>query len=470
MMRVRKSATLFFAVVGLLLWSGCQTAPRPKPKLAAPTSLLSVRYFTGTALSGAVPTTAPVATPSGSLNVTIDWIALEDRPATTYPPVGSRAVFFSSTGGGDAVLPAAELTRDATITPLDSPGPFVTELHDRQPGRVRLFGFLRAALPPGVTADFAAPDPTPVQDPITAASVHRGVDILVSRPARDGEPLQLSLVIRDMVTPRHGIPGLVAETAVFQLPSDQSRTGLVIPFTFTDTETKAVAVYVSVSGGSDDPAHVAATAECLKQLAADSPTTRPSPATGQTDAWAAVKAAVQSLAPVAGRRSSLAFLADQTHAPLCEDLAMEADDDVLAKLVQNIQAKMTAAAREQPDADVGWFLDRAALELLVKLSDDDSNGKYKMPAELTAILAVHTGEVGRHASSLDDVLRGLGSRAELDTRLSAGNLIFLEDSSPASRVRAFDWLDARHQAPAGYDPLGPGKARREALARAAGAS
>jgi hypothetical protein len=39
----------------------------------------------------------------------------------------------------------------------------------------------------------------------------------------------------------------------------------------------------------------------------------------------------------------------------------------------------------------------------------------------------------------------------------------LEDSSPASRVRAFDWLTARGRAPAGYDPLGTPRQRRAAL-------
>ena len=65
-----------------------------------------------------------------------------------------------------------------------------------------------------------------------------------------------------------------------------------------------------------------------------------------------------------------------------------------------------------------------------------------------------------------EVLKGAGSAADLRTRLLAENFIQLEDSSPAARVRACDWLAARGIAPAGYDPLGPPKARREALERA----
>jgi hypothetical protein len=64
------------------------------------------------------------------------------------------------------------------------------------------------------------------------------------------------------------------------------------------------------------------------------------------------------------------------------------------------------------------------------------------------------------------MLRAANSRASLDARLVSENLIYLEDSSPSARVRANDWLAARGRAPAGFDPLGPPRQRREALERA----
>jgi hypothetical protein len=45
----------------------------------------------------------------------------------------------------------------------------------------------------------------------------------------------------------------------------------------------------------------------------------------------------------------------------------------------------------------------------------------------------------------------------------AENLSYLEDASPSARVRAYDWLRTRGRAPAGYDPLGTIKERRNAL-------
>ena len=41
--------------------------------------------------------------------------------------------------------------------------------------------------------------------------------------------------------------------------------------------------------------------------------------------------------------------------------------------------------------------------------------------------------------------------------------MYLEDSSPSARVRAYDWLAARGRAPQGYEPLGPARERRRAL-------
>lgn len=147
---------------------------------------------------------------------------------------------------------------------------------------------------------------------------------------------------------------------------------------------------------------------------------------------------------------------------------MEADDSVLEQLVRDIQAKVSDTKSTEQVSGTGWLLDHSALQLLARLSNDAANGTAKFPQELTAILTVHTGEVGRHPSSLDEVLKGLTTRQELDNRLLAENFIFLEDSNPSSRVRAYDWLNARHQAPAGYNPLGIPKERREALDRSAG--
>ena len=464
-----------FCIIVLLTrcFIGCRPQPVPVPPLSSPTSSFQSNYFVGSPLSGATTAPVPVITPTDSLAVQVRFIALEKIPATSYSPVGSRAVFFSSSGAGAAVAPAGELTRYATIADLKSPEHLATDLVAGHCGQTAQMKHFSAALPPGMTATFAALDPMSMVDLVTGKPATRSVRVMAYRPVNPAGHPQIALELCDLFKANSNTQ-LRTELALFDLPETaqtvtaQTNTALIVPFQFNNTATSAVAVLIQISPGNGDPAHIAATAECLKQLTEAHATTMPTLATGEADSFSAVVAAVQSLSPLQGRRSSLAFLSDQTGASLCEDLAMEADDAVLAQLVQNIQAKVAAHALQQVNPRVGWLLDKSALELLARRFDDDSNGMSRMPAELKALLTTHTGEAGRHSSTLDDVLRGVSSREELDNRLLAQNLIFLEDSSPAARVRAYDWLNARHHAPAEYDPLGPGKARREALEKAAG--
>jgi hypothetical protein len=64
---------------------------------------------------------------------------------------------------------------------------------------------------------------------------------------------------------------------------------------------------------------------------------------------------------------------------------------------------------------------------------------------------------------VDEVMRGAGTRQQLEQKLVSENFIYLQDSSPAYRVRAFQWLAVKNLAPRGFDPLDDPKKRREAL-------
>jgi len=85
-------------------------------------------------------------------------------------------------------------------------------------------------------------------------------------------------------------------------------------------------------------------------------------------------------------------------------------------------------------------------------------------AALEGILLRHAGEPARYPRLVDTLLGVSVDTADLEARLVAENRAFLEDSRPAARVRAFDWLAARERTPDGYDPLSSAKARRAALA------
>ena len=105
------------------------------------------------------------------------------------------------------------------------------------------------------------------------------------------------------------------------------------------------------------------------------------------------------------------------------------------------------------------MLEISTLQFLGRLLSDN-----QLPPELGAVLTDYAGEAGRHAGSIEQIISKLTDRKELDARLIVENKIYLEDNSPASRVRAFDWLKSRGQEPKGFDPLASPRDRREALA------
>ena len=243
---------------------------------------------------------------------------------------------------------------------------------------------------------------------------------------------------------------------------------ITVPLTFGAGSGKAIAVAIEISPGDASTEHLAAlssTMEHLKQ-SADLVATRPTTLPFGRNETAALRAASESLATTDRLRPTLVYLSGQTGARLCEDVALVADDSVLAKLAEQgkatldgaLNAGVTGASAGTDPSAVGWLLDKASFELLGKLLNDG-----KLPPELSAVLANHAGEAGRNVGSIEEVSRHLTSRQDLDNRLLAENLIYLEDSSPSARVRAFDWLKARGRAPVGFDPLGTPKERRLAL-------
>jgi hypothetical protein len=79
------------------------------------------------------------------------------------------------------------------------------------------------------------------------------------------------------------------------------------------------------------------------------------------------------------------------------------------------------------------------------------------------MLSARFGEAGRDPGSLGELAAASPSRADFETRVLAENLLLLDDASPASRVRAFEWLSSRNGAPQGYNPLGNPAERRAAI-------
>lgn len=198
------------------------------------------------------------------------------------------------------------------------------------------------------------------------------------------------------------------------------------------------------------------------QQSANAASSQPSGYSAAPSDRAALASAMSVLAQPVPRRAALVYLAGRTGATLSSELALSAADVQLAAYAKQLSDSGAATALDRSPADLGWTMDLAALTYLTQLASEE-----KLPAELDAVLTTYAGEVGRHSGTLQVILNNLRSRQELDLRLLAENRIYLEDPSPAARVRASDWLRARNRLPAGYDPLARGTERRAALEAAA---
>lgn len=155
------------------------------------------------------------------------------------------------------------------------------------------------------------------------------------------------------------------------------------------------------------------------------------------------------------RRGALARLAILNGASVTADFAAAALDDTIDGFV----AKLAESRKEAPpSSDVGLDLEKATWKYLAdRMSGTD------FPSALAAVALDHAGEAGRFAAVIEDVSASARSIAEIEQRLIAQNRALLEDRSPSTRVRAFEWLTKRTLAPEGYDPLADLKERKKAL-------
>jgi hypothetical protein len=255
------------------------------------------------------------------------------------------------------------------------------------------------------------------------------------------------------------------ELALINRPAgaQQDRFALIVPFRFGNSIDHALVAVIEITGGSADAEHQSAAAACLRdiQSAGTLAATQPYRILADGPDWPSYRSALESAQRPGQARPALVFLASETGATVCEDAALDADDLTVGALAERVLKKVNEPPGIQNKEALGWALDSAAYELLVDLQSSN-----RISPGLAEILTLHAGEAGRHAGSVDEALKAATNPQDFDVRLTAENYIFLEDSSPASRVRAFDWLRAHDRAPAGFHPLDDEKARRAALDKA----
>ena len=412
-------------------------------------------------------------------------VSLESMPLSLGKPLGLEARFIATTRLGVPVLPSSRLTRGTRVALLDEGASFESIL-PVETGRSADIGEARFALPVGVTVSLNASEAIgEVADLVTGGTLRRGVELSLHRPA--ARQVVLSLTIDDLAGPEPELtndeepadaPGASTrpapvpaapvpqrELALLELamPAGRLAVAVIVPMQFGQGEGEGTAAMIEIEEGSDDPEHALAVTAALEDIrrSAGAAATRPSVSPVASSEWAGMLVAVSALDNPERRRTALAYLTGQAGANFCSDVVLTADEAILADLADTVRAAVAALPAPLSADGMGWLLDRAAFEHVARLMS-----KETLPDELRSVLAFHFGEAGRQAGSMEEVARGLGSRRDFDTKLIEENLIFLEDSSPSSRVRAYDWLNARKLAPLGYDPLGDPRERRKAIERA----
>lgn len=487
--------TLFFLCGWFIgLASGCAT-PQPPPMLIVPPVSVGVDHYLGSPLTGPLDKPPAVTNPQDAFAINAAFIAL-DRMFTdeTRWSLASQARIIAVTRSGLPVQSSARLAAGVRGADGDDAIALRASLFDRT--RIHSFGravpmtTLRGALPAGATSRFTLAEQTIAPRFAFGQPVRRRVELSIYRPTANA-PLQIALVVEDLLAPPIPIDNIKAKTddpdhakdapiarpkpaplpvpvqelALLDRPAFNGHDSfaLLVPYRFGNSDSRAIAILIEIDKGSVDDAHQRAFANAMTEIATARKlaATRPYSQPLDNPEWPGLLTALDAMAKPQTPRPPMVFLAGQTGVDIFEDIALVGDDVLRRKLADKIFKTLGAPVSIRSTDTLAWILEHASYEVL-----SEQSAVEILPGELASILTLHAGEAGRHPGSLDDALRTSTTRPQFDLRLIAENYIYLEDSSPASRVRAFDWLYARGRAPAGFDPLGPVKERRAALERA----
>jgi hypothetical protein len=366
-------------------------------------------------------------------------------------PLGASARLVLATSDRQPVLSTGELTAPVRWGAGDSANRFANQFDAAPADTVAKWKDATFAIPKGVTG---------------------------SAVINDGDR-EVQLFVRN-ATDRTGAPacelsiGMVnaEKRELASLPAQPVGEGLniaaAIPFQFQSARGKYIAAIFRVTPAmQQDSAFVDAMQRCQADVqreseAVDARLKALLDARLASGNWPGYEAALKSASDPKSRRAAMVYLATQAGASLARDVFLVADSKVLGQLLSQIATRIAALPpAEQADASMAWILEFTSLEQMGKLLADN-----QLAPELAAVLTSYAGEAGRHQASMAQIMRKLAGPGDLQNKLIAENMIYLEDNSPAARVRAYDWLNSRKRAPAGFDPLGSPRNRRDAIEKA----
>jgi hypothetical protein len=475
---------------GLLgLVPACRTAPKRVP-LDRDAVVTEVRQHPGSALAGPRADFA-VFRPDEFRFVSVQYYPLERFPKDLLRPVTDHADLVVESGEGSLFLPAPRLLQGTRLEigeqAVEALNAF---LKSDASGEFLDLVPLPGVIATGTTARMRILNRQPRVLPHLTEPVREGVSVEVGQTV-DGNSYLVALGLLRVLEPEPPLPtaGLgpeergtslsEREAATFEavrreaviltlpIPEEPVRIAALVPADFLATGGEALAIVITVTGAPPEDTEDGASharkvadfeAERVRINEAREHETIGTPVERQI--WTGLKSALAGLRNPEARRSALAYLGRTTEAWLAEDVALSASREALDLIVDRALEKI-GTPDEKPDAaELGLELEQSAYEIAHEFLRSQ-----EAPPGLEGIILRHTGEVGRHPAMLSEFVEKAASLADLRERLVAENIVFLEDSSPVSRVRAYDWLSENRRAPEGFDPLASRKERRAAMNR-----
>ncbi len=440
-------------VLACLAVAGCRSAP--EQALESPAVRGEIIHFPGSPLSGPVIMDLESMKPEDGVLLSLTLVALERLPEDALEPVGPRTRLITSFREGNPVAHVARLAAGARVGFLEDAGDFLSRIEAGEWGPWCRVDTFASPIFEGTTTVFRTVERT--------GGPHA---VEIQAYWKPGGRPELVLALEDIVVQENGREMAYREVLLMDAHSEAEQKALALLFRspFRSSPARALAAVLEVvPAPKQDPRF----SQCLGELKIASARARLQPAMASVDRTelpgiqSVLDQFTSPFSKPLERRRALVYLAGHAKAPLAEDVVLSAPDDVVDRfgsLVLDVTAQESIESKEA----LAWILEHAAYRLLIQFKTEKDSGPV-----LEGVLAHYTGEVGRHAAILEEVVRAAKDWNDLQDRLVTENLIYLEDISPASRSRAFDWLAARDLAPQGYDPLAPIEARRAALNRAA---
>lgn len=447
---------VFIVVAGWL--GGCQTSTAPPLPLEVRSS---GRLFVGTIISGPVEGVPEIVSPDIA-QVQVRWVALEQVPEDLLDPIHAHSRLIIAPDSGTALPVSGRLTRLVRFGSGESAAEFVNRLEADDLGLSSELVTDTRQIVPGATLQLGigplgtALDSEPRitlfvslyqsgEAATQPSALNAMVGVQVAGPAPSDEPVAAlwrsrETAVIDSVDVGDGRPFVV-----------------VVPIESPRTPWSAIAAIATIARAPVEASVAEALQAELEQASERAKAGLELSPLGDAPALGSAVAALQHPESI---QPALLFLTSLSNARIAGDMVLVADEAQLQWLAERT-ASFVQPDAVPPMADLQWFLDRSALQVMCQAAEEGT-----LSAELQSVLSLHTGEVARRPDAILALLEQVGSSDVLMDRLITENFIALEDSSPAARVRAYDWLIARNRAPADFDPLADARSRRAAIDKA----